>query len=190
MILDIKVGSLARHKLVTIEENESVQSAVKVMVDNNIGSLVVTKQRKPVGIVTERDMLKKVLGKGVDSRSAKVRDIMTADPITIDGDRPLADALDLMNRKGIRRMLVTENDEIVGIFTQRDVVALNRLCLQCGKEIKSVIEYGKEAEPYIECQCGSRYHTGCAKTVVHCVDCSRTLVTTVIYPEPSETMGG
>jgi CBS domain-containing protein len=94
-----------------------------------------------------------------------------------------------MNRKGVRRMLVTEKGKIVGIFTLRDVMKHTRLCSYCGKEIKSVLET-TEPEAFVECECGSRYHKTCAETVVNCVSCSRTLVTNVVYPEPSETLPG
>ena len=115
---------------------------------------------------------------------------MSPNPITIEEDQTLGEAIDLMSRKKIRRMLVTKNGKITGIFSQRDVLSLTRICLYCGKEIKSVLDHGSDADRYIECQCGSRYHAKCANSVVHCVDCSRTIVSNVTYPEPSDTMSG
>jgi signal-transduction protein with cAMP-binding, CBS, and nucleotidyltransferase domain len=189
-MLEIKVGEIAKRNLITTEEDSLVISAVKLMVDRNVGSVIVTREKRPIGIVTERDLLKKILATGRSTESTKVSEIMTLNPIVIEQDRPLGEAIDLMSRKKIRRLLVTKEGEIVGIFTQRDILNLNRLCLHCGKEIRSVLEWGQAAEPYTECQCGSRYHIKCANSVVHCVDCSRTLVANVVYPEPSETMSG
>lgn len=189
-MLDIKVGDIAKRNLITIEEDATVRFAARVMADKNIGSIVVTNNKLPVGIVTERDLVRKILASERDAASTKVREIMTPNPIAIEEDRTLNEAIDLMTRKNIRRMLVTKNGEIFGIFTQRDILGLTRICLYCGKEIRSVIEYGRGADRYIECECGSRYHTKCANSVVHCVDCSRTLVSNVTYPEPSETMSG
>ncbi len=174
----------------TIDEDALVVEAVKLMVDKNIGSVVVTSNNQPVGIVTRGDLLKKILVTGRSTESTKVIEIMTPTLITIEQDRPLAEAIDLMSRKGIRRLLITQGGDIVGIFTHTDVLNLNRLCLHCGREIKSILEYGEAAEPYTECQCGSRYHIKCANDIVHCVDCSRTLVANVVYPEPFETMSG
>ncbi len=190
MVLDVKVGSIARLGLVTIDEDESVAFAAKLMRERDLGSLVVTRKGVPVGIVTERDMLKKVLADARDPKSTKVTDIMTSPPVSIEHDRSLIQAIDLMNRRRVRRMLVTENGKIVGIFTQRDVLGLNRVCLHCGKEIASMLDVDAVAEPYIQCVCAARYHSDCAKTIVNCVDCSRTLVMNVIYPDPSDTMGG
>jgi len=189
-MLDVKVGEIAKRNLITIEEGASVASATKIMAERNIGSIVATKDRRPVGIVTERDLVRKILAIGRDPESAKVNEIMTPNPITIEEDRTLGEAIDMMSRKNIRRMLVTKNGETTGIFTQRDILSLSRICLYCGKEIKSMLEFGNGADRYIECQCGSRYHTQCANSVVNCVDCSRTIVSNVSYSEPSDTLSG
>lgn len=188
MVLDLPAGRIAR-PIITIDEDASVTDASKKMVDNNRGSVVVTRNGKTVGILTERDVMKRVVAKSLDPGSTKVRDAMTSSPVTIEKDKPLREAIDLMNRKGVRRMLVTEKGNIVGIFTLRDIVKHTRFCTYCGKEIKSILET-TEPEAYAECECGSRYHKKCAETVVNCVSCSRTLVSSVIYPEPSETFGG
>ena len=181
-------GNIAR-PIITIDEDASVMEASKAMVSNNRGSVVVTKGGKTAGFLTERDVMKKVVARSLNPGSTKVKEVMTPSPITIDKDKPLREAVDLMNRKGVRRMLVTEKGEIVGIFTLRDIVKHMRTCAYCGKEIRSILETDRP-ESYVECECGSRYHTRCSATVVHCVVCSKTIVTHVVYPEPSETFGG
>lgn len=189
-MLDVKVGEIAKRNLVTADVGASVASATKVMAEKNIGSIIITNDRLPVGIVTERDLVRKILAAGRDPSSTKVSEIMTPQPIAIEEERTVSEAIDLMTRKNIRRVLVTKNGEITGIFTQRDILSMSRICLFCGKEIRSLLEYGRGADRYIECECGSRYHNKCANSVVHCVDCSRTLVSNITYPEPSETMSG
>ncbi len=188
MVLDLPAGKIAR-PIITIDQNSSVLEAAKAMAGSNRGSIIATKGAETVGILTERDILKKVVSKSLDPKSTKVKDVMTSSMVTIEGGRPLRAAVDLMNRKGLRRMLVTEEGKIIGIFTLRDVVRNMRVCTYCGKEIRSILDT-MEPEPYMECQCGSRYHRRCAEKVVNCINCSRTLVTNVIYPEPSETFGG
>jgi len=188
MVLDIPAGSIAR-PIITIDENATVLEATKSIVDNNRGSIVVTRKGASVGILTERDIMKRVVAKSLNPATTKVKDVMTASPLTIDKDRPLGEAIDLMNRRGMRRMLVTENGRITGVFTLRDIVKHVRICMYCGKAIRSVLD-SPEPEAYVDCECGSRYHKKCSETVVNCVTCSRTLVTNVIYPEPSETFSG
>jgi len=189
-MLETKVSEITKRGLITIDENAFVVEAVKLMVEKKMGSIVVTGESQPVGIVTRGDLLKKILVTGKSTETTRVNEIMTRPLISIEQDKTLGEALDLMSRKGIRRLLVTQEGEIVGIFTQTDIVNLNRLCLHCGREIRSVLEWGQAAEPYTECQCGSRYHVDCANKIVHCVDCSRTLVASVVYPDPFETMSG
>ena len=189
MVLDLPAGSIARRELVAIDEEEPVLEAAKLMVEKKRGSVLVSRKGEYVGILTERDILKKVVAKSLDARTTRVKDVMTTPPVTIDQGRPLREAIDLMNRKGIRRMLLTDRGKIVGIFTLRDIVAHTRVCMNCGKEIRSILD-SSNPEPYIECECGSRYHKKCAETVVNCVSCSRTLISNVIYPEPSETFSG
>lgn len=188
MVLDLPAGMIAR-PIITIDENASVLEAAKAMASSNRGSIIATRGPETVGILTERDVLKKVVAKSLDPSKTKVKDAMTSPLIAVDKESPLRGAIDLMNRKGMRRMLVTENGKVTGIFTLRDIVRHSRMCMFCGKEIKSVLD-GQEPDPYIDCKCGARYHTRCAETVVHCVSCSTTLVSGVVYPEPSETFSG
>ena len=189
MVFDIPSGSIARRELIDVDEDSPVIEAARQMVANDRGSVIVTRAGERIGILTERDILRKVVAKSLSPLSTKVKEVMTSPPVTIGQEHPLREAVDLMNRKRVRRMLVTDKGKIVGIFTLRDIMKYNRICVHCGNEIASFL-YGKQPEPYIECQCASRYHKKCAETVVHCVTCSRTLVTHVIYPEPSETFSG
>jgi CBS domain-containing protein len=189
MALDLPAGKIARRQLVDVDENSTVIEAAGLMVNASRGSVVVTRRGERVGILTERDLLRKVVAQGLDPRSTRVKEVMTSPPVSIDQSRPLREAIDLMNRKGVRRMLVTENGKIIGIFTLRDILKDSRICANCGKEIRSIID-GQEPEPYVECECGARYHKSCVEAVVNCVNCSRTLVTNVVYPDPSETFSG
>jgi len=189
MALDLPAGKIARRHLVDVDENSSVLEAASQMVKESRGSVIVTRAGERVGILTERDLLRKVVARGLDPHSTKVKEVMSSPPVSIDHTRPLREAIDLMNRKGVRRMLITENGRIVGIFTLRDILKHSRVCVHCGKEIRSIID-SQEPEPYVECECGARYHKKCTEVVVNCVNCSRTLVTNVVYPEPSETFSG
>jgi len=188
MVLDLAAGRIAR-PIITIDANASVVDASKKMAENDRGSVIVTAGAKTVGLLTERDILRRVVAKDKNPSTTKVKDVMTSSPITIEKDRPLREAIDLLNRKGVRRMLLTDHGKIVGIFTLRDVVKHTRMCLYCGKEIKGFLD-SVEPEAYVECECGSRYHKKCSETVVHCVSCSKTLVANIIYPERSETFAG
>jgi len=188
MVLDLPAGRIAR-PIITVDADASIVDASMKMAENDRGSVIVTSGGKSVGLLTERDIMRRVVAKSKSPSTTKVKDVMTSSPVTIEKDRPLREAIDLLNRKGVRRMLLTDHGKIVGIFTLRDVVKHTRMCLYCGKEIKGFLD-SVEPEAYVECECGSRYHKHCSETVVHCVSCSRTLVANIIYPERSETFAG
>ncbi len=108
MTLDVTTGAIAKRDLTTIDEKRSVLDASRLMVERGLGSVMVTRNDERVGILTERDVLKKVVARSLNASSTKIRDVMSSPPITIEHDRPLREAIDQMNRKGVRRMLVTE----------------------------------------------------------------------------------
>jgi CBS domain-containing protein len=108
LILDIKVGGIAKRPLTTVDENTPVSSATRTMSEHGIGSLGVTRDGRIVGIVTERDLINRVLAEGRDPKVTTVKEVMTQDLIAVDVEAPLREALDLMNRRSIRRMLVME----------------------------------------------------------------------------------
>lgn len=106
----------------SIDESEKVTEAINKMIDNNIGSIVVKRDNEYVGIITERDILKISREENIYSPDLKVKKIMSAPLITIDASAPIGRATTIMESKGVRRLLVEDNDKIVGIITQKDVL--------------------------------------------------------------------
>ena len=188
----LKARDIAKSPVVSVDADISVEEAAKRMVENNVGGVLVYEGGKPAGILTERDILSKVVARGIKPSEAKVRDVMSSPLITVSPDTTLAETIDLMSKKKIRRVVVADGDRVIGIFTQRDIIEISRICGYCKKVIKTkmTVKEGEEPELYVECSCGARYHVECAKTVVYCSYCGTKLVTEVIYPEPSETMSG
>jgi len=121
-IIAVKVRDLMNENLVSVESSALVIDAIIAMTDHEIGSVVVTRDGVPVGIVTERDCLKRVCGK-LDCNAVSVGEIMSTPLITIDTDASLYKATHLMLDQNIRRLLVTRNGMIVGFFTQKDLLS-------------------------------------------------------------------
>jgi signal-transduction protein with cAMP-binding, CBS, and nucleotidyltransferase domain len=115
------VQSLARPKVISLDKRGSSKAAAESMLTNNVGSIVVSDSGSFVGIVTERDLIRKIIAAGKDPSSVKLEEIMSRPLITIDAGKGLGEATSLMVEKRIRRLLVTENGKIIGIFTQRDL---------------------------------------------------------------------
>jgi len=116
------VRHIMTKNIISVKNNVSVAEAASVMVKNDIGSVVVTKDGKPVGIITERDILKRCCVGKVYSEEVKAEEIMSAPLITIEADASLGEAAMLMSDNKIRRLLVTEKGKIAGIITEKDVL--------------------------------------------------------------------
>lgn len=109
-------------KLVSIDSGASVSEATKKMVKEDIGAILVLKNGVPTGIMTERDILGKVVGPGLNPIEVSVKDIMSSPLITINSEAGLAEALRTMSDKNIRRLLVTEDNKIIGIITEMNLL--------------------------------------------------------------------
>jgi CBS domain-containing protein len=121
MTVGIKVAMT--NNIVSSDREHSIKSAIRKMVKNNIGSIVVTEKGNPVGIVTERDVLRNI-GYGRLNPENPVGTIMSKPLITIDLNSTIAEAADLMKKHKIRRILVKESEKFIGIITQRDLQLL------------------------------------------------------------------
>jgi CBS domain-containing protein len=91
------------------------------MLELKIGSVIVGDGGKFVGIVTERDLLEKVIAAGKDPAKITLGEVMSSPLITVETGAGLGEATSLMLQKNVRRLIATENGKIVGIFTQRDL---------------------------------------------------------------------
>jgi len=115
------IRNIMTRDIVSVESSAGVKEAMDLMVEKNIGSVVVTRNGEMVGFLTERDVLKKCCP-NTQCTVMKALDIMSSPLVTIDADAAIGEAADLMAQKKIRRLLVTENGEIRGIITERDVM--------------------------------------------------------------------
>jgi CBS domain-containing protein len=113
-------------KPITASQDTSVKEIAKLMQENSIGSVILVKNDKPIGIVTERDLVRRVLALGKDPDSTKAFDICSKPIISICSRTPdlldLDDAIDTMIKNKIRRLVVVDRqDKVVGILTADDI---------------------------------------------------------------------
>lgn len=122
---DLKVGNLMTEKLETINMLNTAQEAAIVMARKNTGSLVVVDDfGKAIGIVTERDLARRVCTTETSSAKTTVQQVMSSPVITISEDRPLGEAADIMIQKKVRHLLITDDDNNPkGIITPTDFAA-------------------------------------------------------------------
>jgi CBS domain-containing protein len=107
-----------------IHPDKSVKYAAQILKAVDIGCIVVVDGEKVVGICTERDITQKVVAKGMDPEKTAVRDVMTRDVITLDGDRTVDDAVEMMEKNGIKKIPIVEDGRLVGIVTMTDLVRI------------------------------------------------------------------
>jgi CBS domain-containing protein len=101
--------------------NTTIAAAAGVMDQKLIGSVLVEEKGKVVGMVTERDILRKVVAKRLNAERTTIKDIMNAPLITIDAETDILDASNIIATRNIRRLILTEKNEIVGIVTASDI---------------------------------------------------------------------
>ena len=113
------------NRVLTMEADTPLANAIKLMADNNYGSVVVTKNDKLVGIFTERDVLRRVSAKNKDLKKTKLADVMTKNPCTATQDDLVTDSMRRMSQGRFRHLPVVDEDKkVVGILSQGDFVAL------------------------------------------------------------------
>jgi len=105
--------------VLTIDANKTVIEAATLMSQNDVGDLVVMENNTPVGIVTERDFVRRVLAVG-KSTTTRISEVMSTPLRVIDPEAPIKEAARRMVNKGIRRLAVIENNKLVGIITATD----------------------------------------------------------------------
>jgi CBS domain-containing protein len=120
-MVEAAVRDVTRKKLVTIYPHSTAQEAAKRMKSKKVSSLVVVeKGDAPVGIVTERDLVRNVCSRDISSDSVLIQGIMSSPIVTIDVDASIEQAADKMIQNKVRHLLITENDRIYGIITPSD----------------------------------------------------------------------
>lgn len=119
------IREILEHKsreVLTITSDKSVLDAIGTMSEANIGAVVIQDGDQPAGIFTERDYLRKVALQGRSSRETRVSEVMSSPLFTVDiSDAPRV-AMESMTERRCRHLIVTENDEMVGIVSLGDLV--------------------------------------------------------------------
>lgn len=116
-----KVKEIMVSPVVTVDAETTIYEAAKIMGEKKIGSVVVTKDSKPIGIFTERDLLTKVIANGLDMRNTNVTIPMSSPLITVDEETSVKDAIILMAGRKIMRLPVVREEKLVGMVTGTEI---------------------------------------------------------------------
>ena len=120
----IKVIDVMTRNPIFVSPDTTLIDCAKKMLDEKVGSLIIKDKKKVVGIVTEKDFVERVVAKNIDAKSTKVRNIMSREIISINPDADISEAIKKMTQKNVRRMPVVDSNEIIGLLTIKDILAV------------------------------------------------------------------
>jgi CBS domain-containing protein len=134
----ISISEIINKDVKVIDQEQNIFDTSKVMIDNNIGSVVVidnNDSKNPVGIITERDIVRIVSTFSLSDLQVPIRKLMSYPLITLSQNASVLDALKLMYERNIRRVIVLEENTLIGIVTENDVFKL----LMSNKELITTV---------------------------------------------------
>jgi CBS domain-containing protein len=149
--VSLKAGNVMVREVITIDENASVKEAADIMNQFEIGSIIATRKGKAVGIITERDLLKRIVAEGKNAKKTRVKDIMSSPLVVITPNTDLEEAAHLMFEKKIKKLPVIDQNRLVGLVSLTDIARsqpeiikiLQKLAAiqNTPKSIKKVLDY-------------------------------------------------
>jgi CBS domain-containing protein len=115
----VTVESIARAPVPTVLLSTHVSEIANIMVKQNVGAVVVSRDYEPLGIITERDILERVVLANKKLHEVVAQEIMTAPVVTIGSNRTIEKALEIMRKNHLRRLVVVKGEKLVGLITER-----------------------------------------------------------------------
>jgi CBS domain-containing protein len=118
----MSVREIMSVNVVTMPPDASVLEVARSMSKMDIGSIIIADKGRPLGIITESDIVRRVVSEDKDPKSAKAKDIMSSPLVHITPNTALTEAMRIMARGNIRRVAVLKNNSLAGIITSRDIL--------------------------------------------------------------------
>lgn len=149
--MTLKVEDVMIKEVITIDEKSTAKEAAEIMNNFEIGCLIAVRKGKAIGIVTERDLLKRVVAEARDANKTKVKDVMSSPLVVVEPDMDLEEAVRLMFQMKIKKLPVVAEKRLVGLVTLTDIARfqpqmiriLKQLAMKqaAPKSMKKVIDY-------------------------------------------------
>ncbi|MEN6329930.1 MAG: CBS domain-containing protein [Methanobacteriaceae archaeon] len=146
----VTVHDAMTSRVITVEPQTSVAAAAKIMTEKDIGSLIIKSNAEPEGLITESDIIAKVVSKDLKASQIQVGDLMTQNLIKVHPGSELNEAARLMAKNNIRRLPVVNNDVLVGILTATDVIMVSPELTEILVEnarMETSLDYSNSLEP-------------------------------------------
>ncbi len=123
MELKMPVKEIMTRDVVTVDIGSDVPSLARKLLEYDVGSVIITDEGHPVGIITERDIVRKIVSRNLKPDDISIKELMTTPLITIPSREDVTDAMQMMLKMQIRRLPVVEAGKLVGIVTDMDLIA-------------------------------------------------------------------
>ena len=121
-----QVRDIMQKKVITIELQKTVQNAVVILKEKHISFVVVVKDSKPVGVISERDIVRKVVAENIDPKSTQLEVIMSKNFKWVEPNASLESAVQKMLNNNIRLLVVLEDENLAGVITQTELTEFLR----------------------------------------------------------------
>jgi CBS domain-containing protein len=149
MSKDVLVKEVMKVQPVIVQPFTTVLEAAQIMKEKKIGNVIVAEVNHPIGILTESDIIKKVVCEAMNPKDVNVEEVMSRPLIVTEPYISLQEALKIMGKCNIRRLPVIENNQLVGIITQRDISRLSPALSEISHEWSNI---ETRDEKYIQSQ--------------------------------------
>lgn len=134
LVDEVKVREVMSSPVVEADESATIVEVADLMRRHGIGSIIITSNGKPVGIITKTDIVYQVVANGADANNVRARDIMSTPLQTVEPDANIEDALSKMNRLKVGRLAVVYKERLAGIVTLKDILTVTPEILAIVKE--------------------------------------------------------
>lgn len=141
MEVRMPVKEIMTREVASIDIKSNVPMLAKKMLELDVGSIIITDRTQPVGIVTERDIVRKIISKNLKPADVSVKELMSTPLITIPSSEDISDAMYKMVKMQIRRLPVVEDSKLAGIVTDIDLLAIS---VEMGNIFSDLINMNRE----------------------------------------------
>ena len=162
--MSVRMCDIMVRNVITTTKDSTLEEAVSLMNEHEIGCLIVTENKKAVGILTERDLLKRILAKSENIKRIKVRDVMSEPLVSVEPGLQIGDVSKLMFEKNIKKMPIIKKGELLGLVTMTDILRIQPQLIKMYKifstglaprRIKKVFDYYLLVDSKIDVQTNS-----------------------------------
>lgn len=134
MVGETIVKEAMKTNLAIVQPKTLVIEAAKLMKERKIGNVIVVEKKQPIGILTESDILKKIVAEGKNAKNIEVKDVMSTPIIVIEPYLTLEQAMKTMTKCNVRRLPVIEKGKLIGIITEKDIFRLSPILHEISRE--------------------------------------------------------